>query len=78
VTTADHTGKHGIVVFPSTHFALRAEKIARAAGIPVKMVPVPRDISADCNMGMKVSGERALQLQALLADKGVVCELVMR
>ncbi|MFC1461212.1 DUF3343 domain-containing protein, partial [Verrucomicrobiota bacterium] len=55
-----------IVIFPSTHLALSAERAARAAGIPVKMIPVPRHISPDCNMGMEVALNRQNSLKTLL------------
>lgn len=67
-----------IVIFPSTHFALRAERAALAAGIPAQMIPVPRDISPDCNMGMEVSVEHEGALRTLLAAKGVDCSFVRR
>ena len=67
-----------IVTFPSTHFALRAERAAEEAAIPVTMIPVPRDISPDCHMGMEVSVEQADRLRALLAAKGVDCSFVRR
>ncbi len=78
MATGRNASGDAIVVFPSTHFALRAEKLARAEGLPVRMVPVPRGISADCNMGMQVAREYVARLEPLLADKGVVCEIVMR
>ncbi|MFH1732705.1 MAG: DUF3343 domain-containing protein [Planctomycetota bacterium] len=67
-----------IVIFPSTHFALRAERAALEAGIPAQMIPVPRHMSPDCNMGMEVPIEQENQLRALLADKGVDCSFVRR
>ncbi len=78
MTTDCHADKDAIVVFPSTHVALRAEKLARADGISVRMAPVPRDVSADCNMGMRVAREDVARLQALFDDEGVVCEIVVR
>ena len=40
--------KIAVVLFYSTHLALRAEKIARNAGIKVKLIPTPRQLSSDC------------------------------
>jgi hypothetical protein len=62
-----------ILTFPSTHFALRAERAAKEAGIPVRMIPVPRRLSADCNIGMEAPVEQEDQLRALLAAKSVEC-----
>ncbi len=65
-----------IVTFSNTHMALRAETVAKRAGLPIKMIPVPRELSADCNMGMRssVGGEAALK--ALLVEKGIECVFV--
>ena len=65
-----------IVTFPSTYHALRAERVAKAAGVPVKMVPVPRQISADCNVGMQAAVEVEATLRDLLPAKRVECEFV--
>lgn len=60
-----------IVIFPSTHMALRAERVARAASIAVKMIPVPRQLSADCNVGMETGGENTESLRCLFETEGV-------
>ena len=65
-----------IVTFPSTHFAIRAERAAHKSGIPVRMIPVPRRISADCNMGMEASIDQRDSLQAVLTAEGIKCNLV--
>ena len=65
-----------IVTFPSTHHALRAERIAREKGLDVKMIPVPREISSDCNMGMKILGQEEDTAKEVLTGAGVKCEFV--
>jgi hypothetical protein len=65
-----------IVTFPSTYHALRAERVAKEAGVSVKMVPVPRQISADCNMGMEAAVDVEATLRALLPAKRVDCAFV--
>jgi hypothetical protein len=39
-----------IVLFDSTSEALLAEKLFKKAGIPHKVIPVPRNISSDCGV----------------------------
>ena len=65
-----------IVTFPTTHAALRGEKAAKQSGHDVKMAPVPRGISSDCNMGMRAAVEDMEQLRTLLASKQIECSLV--
>jgi hypothetical protein len=63
-----------IVTFPNTHLALKAERVAKGLGIPMKMIPVPRDMSSDCNMGMRVTTEHRERLRDALRSKGVECD----
>ena len=65
-----------IVTFPTTHGALRAEREAAEAGIEVRMIPVPRGISSDCNMGMEAAVGDEPQLRRLLSARGIECDLV--
>ncbi len=44
-----------IIVFATTHDALKAERVIAAAAIGARMVPVPRSLSSDCTMGMEIS-----------------------
>ncbi len=65
-----------IVTFPSTHAALRAERAAKEAAVAVRMIPVPRGISANCNMGMAAAIQDAERLRSLLIARGVEFDLV--
>lgn len=60
-----------LVLFRSTHLALSAERAARKAGIPVRMVVVPRRLSPDCNMGMAVGLGDGPRVRALLDGQGI-------
>ena len=64
------------MTFPNTHAAIRAEGLAVGAGIPVRMIPVPRELSSDCNVGMKAAVEDMAQLQTLLQAEGIECDFV--
>jgi hypothetical protein len=55
-----------VATFVSTHAALRAEKVARAAGLVVRMVPVPRHLSTDCHMGLQTAAAHRETLTGLL------------
>ena len=65
-----------IITFSSTHDALQAERIAKKAGIRVRMLPVPRWISADCNMGMESSIEQKDLLATKLEAGCIDCNFV--
>ena len=65
-----------IVTFATTHAALGAEHAATEAGFAVRMIPVPREISSDCNMGMEASIDNMERLRSLFACEGIECNLV--
>ncbi len=66
--------EYGVVVFYSTNWALRAEKVAREGGFEVKLIPTPRHISSDCGTALRFRWEDREALLALLEEKGVRIE----
>ncbi len=51
-----------VALFYSTSLAIRAEKIAKDAGIEVKLIPTPRHLSSDCGTALrfKAAGKEAV------------------
>jgi len=41
------------VLFYSTSLAIRGEKIAKKAGLKVKLIPTPRHLSSDCGTALR-------------------------
>lgn len=39
-----------VLLFPSIHQVLRAEKVLGTAGVAGSLIPVPRQLSSDCGM----------------------------
>lgn len=60
-----------VLTFPSSHQALKAEKICRDAGICVTLIPLPREISADCGVSLIVRSEMRKQAEVVLTEAGV-------
>jgi hypothetical protein len=63
-----------IITFPNTQTALKAEALARIDGFPVRMIPVPRNISANCNMGMQIPAEDRAEIEALFSAEKIKCD----
>lgn len=64
------SSKYAVILVHSTSHAIRAEKILHRAGIRCKLIPVPRHLSSDCGVCIRI--ERAAQkatLQALEAAR---------
>jgi len=59
------------VTFHTTHAALSAEKAAKAAGIPVRLVPTPRQFSVDCTVSMSFDSQYDEPVRAILDNEGI-------
>ena len=54
-----------IISFESTHMAIKSEKILLEEKLEVRIIPVPREITASCGLALKISKEdfkRGLEL----------------
>jgi hypothetical protein len=54
-------------LFDSTSAALRAEKLATAGGVRVKLVPVPRHLSSDCGVCLRLEAADVARVGEILA-----------
>ena len=64
----------GVILFASTHFAIRAEKLAKEKGLAVKLIPVPRHLSSDCGVCLRFSWDQKSQIEETLNQAGVPME----
>ena len=56
---------YAVILVYSTSHALKAEKILQGAGINSKLIPVPRHLSSDCGVCVRIEQvylEKAQQL----------------
>lgn len=61
----------GILTFESLYHALRSERAAIQAGIPGRLVPAPRDLSATCVTALRFPWGRAADVTALMNRLGI-------
>jgi hypothetical protein len=64
----------GVILFPSTYFALRAEKLIKGKGFPIKLIPVPRQLSSDCGVCLHIEWEQREIIHRLLEEERVKIE----
>jgi len=59
-----------VLIFNSVHRVMKAEKLLKNAKIPAKTIPVPRKLSSDCGLAIRIS-EIALEkiLEALINER---------
>ena len=58
-----------VVLFVSVSHALRAEKLLLTAGIPCKLIPVPRHLSSDCGVCLRFKPSLRPAVEEALRDR---------
>jgi hypothetical protein len=55
-----------ILIFRGTHQVMSAEKNLKKAGVPMRLIPVPRRLASDCGLAIRISPpDRARARKAL-------------
>ena len=65
---------YGVILFYSTSHALKGEQVLNEAGIPNKLIPVPRHINSDCGSCLRVEMSQLVEAQHLLLAASVGVE----
>ena len=70
-------GTYVAILVPSTSHALRAEKVLHMAGIESKLIPVPRSLSSDCGVCLRIrADDKQATEEALTRQKAVFEKIV--
>ena len=69
------TEEYHVILFDSVHHALRSEKILKEAGIPHKLIPVPRHISSDCGICLRFTADLRIRIEDALTGKVEIREI---
>jgi len=71
VSAASHT--HTLFLVPSANHAVQGEQALQREGIGCRLIPVPRDLSSQCGVCLRVRvGDRGRAMEALTAAGTVV------
>ncbi|HAG21990.1 MAG: Diphthamide biosynthesis methyltransferase [Synergistales bacterium 53_16] len=60
-----------IATFETTHMAISFEKNCRKAGLAVKIVPVPRELSASCGLACRFPCSDIQRIRDICAEKNI-------
>jgi hypothetical protein len=63
-----------LFLFNSTHHVLKAESVLKSAGIVPDVIPVPRGLSSDCGVCLKVTDDVRQRAEAALREGRVAVE----
>ena len=69
-------GEYTVILFYSTSHAIHAERALQKAGIPPKMIPVPRHLSSNCGVCIRIGRPDREAAQQALRQAGVEIEAV--
>ncbi|MCE5201274.1 MAG: DUF3343 domain-containing protein [Synergistaceae bacterium] len=60
-----------LATFDTTHMALFFEKSCRSAGLDVRIIPVPRQLSASCGLACSYPCDKEEMVRAIVLKKGI-------
>ncbi len=63
-----------IIVFESSHQALKAEKTLKRCNLTGRMIPLPRSFSSKCGLALRITSEMKAQIEAVLIDNAIEYE----
>ena len=66
--------KRLVVIFQSTHSAIKAEGLCLQAGISCRTIPVPRQISSDCGIALEIDDVDKEKVERLFDKNTIDCE----
>jgi hypothetical protein len=58
-----------VILFKAVSYALKAEKILKQEGLPHKLIPVPKYISSDCGVCLRINVDLKDKIIASLSGK---------
>jgi succinyl-CoA synthetase beta subunit len=68
--------EYAVILVRSTSHAMRVERLLRGQGIVCKMIPVPRPISSDCGVCIRVAQQDVEAARRAIEAGGVEIEAV--
>lgn len=61
-----------ILIFRGTHQVLSAEKHLKGAGVPLRLIPVPRSLTSDCGLAIQIAPSRKDRARNVLSRAGLL------
>ena len=62
---------YSVILFNSMSGALRAEKVLKGEKVPIKLIPVPRKLSSDCGVCVRIERTDADRVEQRLKEAKV-------
>lgn len=59
--------KDFVAIFHSIHRVLKAEKVLKEAGVDFLLIPVPRQLTSDCGLALRIAPQHRTKVLSVLA-----------
>ncbi|TET37939.1 MAG: DUF3343 domain-containing protein [Planctomycetota bacterium] len=67
---------HDVILVQSTTHAIRIEKLLKKAELQVKLVPVPRHLSSDCGVAVRILADERNRCEEILSENSTPFEQI--
>lgn len=68
---------HSVILVHSTSHAMRIEQALTDKGIVCEMIPIPRQLSSDCGVCIRIPRSDAEAARRLVGKTGIVIEAIV-
>jgi hypothetical protein len=63
--------EYAVILMDSTSHAIKGEKVLKGEGIVAKLIPVPRHLSSDCGVTVRIPVDQIERSEGILTERGV-------
>ncbi len=70
-------GDFSVILTFSTGYAIRAQKVLAESGIESKLIPVPRRLSSDCGVSVRIRRTDGTSAEEVLKEKGILFDRIV-
>ena len=67
-----------LAVFNSAHRVMKAESVLKARGVPILLIPAPRQLLTDCGLALRIGPEVKDKVMQILTDEQLLPEVINR
>lgn len=67
--------KYSVALFQSVSAAMKAESVLKNAGVPYKIIPVPKAISSECGICVRFAADDSSLISGFLSAADIVFHL---
>ena len=61
-----------VLIFRGTHQVMSAEKILKKGGVPMRLIPVPRRLTSDCGLAIRIFPADKDRARTVLSTAGLL------